>query len=127
MVDCDWQRLPDELLQLPLTRLHLRFADFGEGRWLPANAGCLTSTLQVLELPGCQIRCGSATCGSAGTVAFWGCLHADQHVPQQSADLLLQKVAAGFPPCRLRLVEHTPMSCCPSPAPPRAPPPQHGA
>ena len=31
MVDCDWPHIPDELLQLGLTRLHLRFADFADG------------------------------------------------------------------------------------------------
>lgn len=59
MVDCDWQRLPEEVLGLPaLTRLHLRFADFGAEGWLPAGAARLAPTLQCLELPGCQIRCG---------------------------------------------------------------------
>ncbi len=30
-MDCDWQRIPGEVLQLPLTRLHLRYADFADG------------------------------------------------------------------------------------------------
>lgn len=53
--DCDWPKVPGELLQLPLTRLHLRFADFASTDWWPADAGTLASTLEALELPGCQI------------------------------------------------------------------------
>ena len=30
VIDGDWQRLPEELLRLPLTRLHLRYADFAD-------------------------------------------------------------------------------------------------
>lgn len=30
-MDCDWQSIPAEVLQLPLTRLHLRYADFADG------------------------------------------------------------------------------------------------
>ncbi|KAL4428304.1 hypothetical protein ABPG75_002393 [Micractinium tetrahymenae] len=55
VMDCDWQRIPAEVLQLPLTRLHLRYADFADGGWLPGDAGRLASTLQELALPGCQI------------------------------------------------------------------------
>lgn len=58
MVDGDWQRLPTEVQGLPLTRLHLRFADFGDEGWLPAGAAAaLAPSLRCLELPGCQIRC----------------------------------------------------------------------
>jgi hypothetical protein len=31
LIDGDWQRLPEVLLRLPLTRLHLRYADFADG------------------------------------------------------------------------------------------------
>lgn len=58
VVDCDWAVVPAELLRLPLTRLHLRFADFASPGWLPADAARLAGTLEVLELPGCQIKCG---------------------------------------------------------------------
>ncbi|PSC69888.1 helicase and polymerase-containing TEBICHI [Micractinium conductrix] len=56
VADCDWQKLPAEVAQLPLTRLQLRFADFGNDAWLPAGLGRLCSTLRDLALPGCQIR-----------------------------------------------------------------------
>lgn len=38
VADCDWQKLPAEVAQLPLTRLQLRFADFGNGgRWVEVS------------------------------------------------------------------------------------------
>ena len=35
VIDGDWQRLPEELLRLPLTRLHLRYADFADAEGEP--------------------------------------------------------------------------------------------
>jgi hypothetical protein len=54
--DGDWRSVPTELAHLPLTRLCLRYADFSEPGWLPADAGVLGTTLRELALPGCQIR-----------------------------------------------------------------------
>eukprot|EP00887_Chlorella_sp_A99_P004872 scaffold4.g4872.t1 len=39
IVDSDWDQLPAELLRLPLTRLHLRYADLEAPGWLPALPG----------------------------------------------------------------------------------------
>lgn len=61
MCDCNWQSIPGALLRLPLTRLHLRFADLSGTDWLPADAARLATSLQELSLPGCQIWCVRGT------------------------------------------------------------------
>ena len=47
--DCDWQCIPTDLLHLPLTRLHLRFADFadGESREPPSRRAAFIFALPV--------------------------------------------------------------------------------
>lgn len=39
VIDGDWQALPPEVVRLPLTRLHLRFADLEAPDWLAALTG----------------------------------------------------------------------------------------
>lgn len=63
VIDGDWQRLPEELLRLPLTRLHLRYADFADAE------GELRLHVQCGLMWPCYARvcaCGFACCAAAG-------------------------------------------------------------
>ncbi len=80
-MDCDWPRIPDELLQLGLTRLHLRFADFADGApWLAGSGWplvwppCLTlDCLHCHQLSLCGHLLGLLCACSAGLASCFQC------------------------------------------------------
>ena len=96
VIDGDWQRLPEELLRLPLTRLHLRYADFADGEgelcphlWHYCGGMCMCVLHAVCAC------CGAVEYNCAHIHALSSCLSADK--PACASGVCVPVQDAGCP------------------------------